>query len=528
MVDLPLYAQCGFGSDDCSLWLELTIDGIAHWAYDSGSSQWYPAMVGWGLMDPDRSGRWISQDLIFLLQAQHTTASDWVSVPFRRGEWFQIMPSVAVSAGLGPVACEGIPCFPILWVDVDFSHTMRITGVKIQDSDGAFLPAGSYQIATASGAVYDADGVGLLVPEPNTSALAACGLCLLLVLRLALERRQRSGFAVLAAVLCLGALDARAASFVAASIDAPIWGGFGSSGGVGGCTFFPGLAGVPVANVSGGCAHEYMTTTGLESKITVSGSAYAEYGKLGAIASGSWTKFGAPSFTGGNWGVTSNSGVWSVAETRLEGSISNRLNYTREFGIIAKIAGSGDMFFDNPSRVVGFPWTGQVDYFLSLAGYSSGGCGGSFRVDYSNDSNNDLNNEPVVLNECSAALISTLAPGESMPFILSTGLSAKVEANSWTTNGAAWGVDYGMSADFYHTLRISSLEFLIDGEPVDPDAFGITTDAPVRFTNSGIVPFAAEVPEPRTGFMLMLGGGLLLMGSPRLRRGRLFRSSRRG
>jgi hypothetical protein len=368
------------------------------------------------------------------------------------------------------------------------------------------------------------------VPEPSTAlllaaGLAACGWRRFRARRMAPWQRL---ITVLVAVLFLGVLDARAASWVAASIDSPIWGGFGTGGGVGGCTFFTGPAGVPVATVFGGCAHEYTTTTGLESKITVSGGAYAEYGNLGAIASGSWTKFGAPSQTGGNWGVTSSSAAWSAAETRLEGSISNRLNYTREFGIIAKISGSGNMFFDNPSRVVGFPWTGQVEYFLTLTGSNSGGCGGSFRVNYSDDFNDDPTNEPVPLNECSAALISTLAPGESMPFILSTGLSAKVETNSWTTNGAAWGADYGMSADFYHTLRISSLEFRIDGQLVDPDAFGITTDAPVRFTSSGIVPLGAEVPEAGTGFLFMLCGGLLALGSSGLRHRNPFRLSRRG
>ena len=310
-----------------------------------------------------------------------------------------------------------------------------------------------------------------------------------------------------------------AASYVAASIDAPIFGGLGTNGGAAGCTFLTSgqedlnaEAQPPVAGVSGPCSHSYTTTTGLNSTILLTAAAQGGIGFVGADSEASWTNFGAPNFTGGNWGVTSDSEISAAGEMYLEAQVINTsLLNTLTYSIGMTITTTGEFSIYNPSDTPLFPWSGQVTSTL-------GGCGISFDTSHNAIGvplEQSCTNVPFTftLGPCATPQFPNTCPYE--PIIIDLKTNAVVATNGNVTELGPGGT-YGMGANFYGTSAITGIQATINGQSVDPASLDIAVNAPVEFTSSGLV----VVGSPEPGTLMLFGCGLLgLLGLSRRRHG---------
>jgi hypothetical protein len=122
-----------------------------------------------------------SQNVAFdATQSTFITSLSMLGFEFEPGVDFNISLGFGVAARVfnGPAAVQNS------FVEADFLSTMKVTGLEVFDSDN--ISVTGWQIASASGALYRADGISP-VPEPSTLTLLALGLA-----GLGYSRRKRS------------------------------------------------------------------------------------------------------------------------------------------------------------------------------------------------------------------------------------------------------------------------------------------------------------------------------------------------
>jgi hypothetical protein len=275
-----------------------------------------------------------------------------------------------------------------------------------------------------------------------------------------------------------------AGSVLYATIDAPIFGGFGTNGGAEGCGF--GTSGIgadmqpQVNTVTGTCGYSFTTTTGLSSTILLQGAAVATIGSVGAYSSASWTNFGAPDFTGGNWGVTAYSGIGSAAEQYLVYSIINPSPLPATYTLSMAITTDGYFSVDNSSGTILFPWGATVD-----AGLVGSNCYQSWSTPFGPGSG-DYYVPPTTcitgpvsfpLAGCPAGTPYLDCP--SMPMVSDLKIDAEVSTDLTGVTTLGPGGTYGAEDQFYSTSAITGIYATVNGVAVDPASLDIVSDAPV-------------------------------------------------
>jgi hypothetical protein len=306
-------------------------------------------------------------------------------------------------------------------------------------------------------------------------------------------------------------IESHAASFILAQVNPSIWAGNAACN-----SAASGNVLTPVVMAIQNCERDYTTTQGLNSSIVLTGTAVTAFGSIGTSSTGLWTNMQPPDFTNGNWGVTASVSSGSFGESFLEATVTNRstiaaisLSATATMRLVGTMSFQGTLSSLNP---VVLPWTGTETASVAF-GFPSltdlaGGC----------DITDSTQSPPTPVSPGVYQFDRTcvgVMPSIMLPQMTSATFRLKItSADTAATNGnvlAYGGGTFGLNVDFSHTTSLTALQFLVNGVPVDPSTLDITTDAPVRFTSSGIVPLDTATPVPEPGSVLLLGSGVAVV-----------------